>query len=120
MAAVRFTGTYAELRERLSSVGAAEGWSELNENQKQFRATDGGILNWYPSTGTITFQGPRDAKSKLESAVARCPSRLPIIRQTSDVYSLKRSKFPAKRGFWARLSPNRNLSSVWWGQWARN
>ena len=69
MASVRFTGTYAELREQLSSVAPEGGWSDLNSNQKQYRATDGGVLNWYPSTGTVVFQGPKDARSRLESAV---------------------------------------------------
>jgi deoxycytidylate deaminase len=76
MASMRFTGSYPELQERLAALSGEGEWHDLNKNQKQFRHRDGGILNWYPSTGTINFQGPTDGKSKLES-VARSVLSVP-------------------------------------------
>ncbi len=94
MASVRFTGSYEKLRERLSSLAGDGEWSDLNDNQKQFRRHDGGILNWYPSTGTINFQGPGEAKSKLESAIASLLSAAtatgPVPAQPANTTELER------------------------------
>lgn len=69
MAALRFTGSYEELGKRLAGLSDQGEWQNLNENQKQFRHKDGGILNWFPSTGTIQFQGAKEPKSRLEAFV---------------------------------------------------
>jgi hypothetical protein len=66
---LRFTGTYDGLRDKLAVLNGQGEWLDLNENQKQFRHTDGGILNWYPSTGTINFQGRGDVKVRLQTQV---------------------------------------------------
>jgi deoxycytidylate deaminase len=66
---MRFTGKFAELEQKLSCLGGKGSWSDLNENQKQFRHQNGGILNWYASTGTINFQGPSPGRPELEAAV---------------------------------------------------
>ncbi len=70
MATIRFTGAYQDLQDRLKSLSGNGEWHDLNENQKQFRHRNGAILNWYPSTGTINFQGPAESRPPLESAVA--------------------------------------------------
>jgi deoxycytidylate deaminase len=69
--ALRFTGDFAALQERLNCLLGQGAWSALNDNQKQFRHHNGGILNWYTSTGTINFQGPPDGKAALESLVGK-------------------------------------------------
>jgi deoxycytidylate deaminase len=97
MPSMRFTGDYADLRQRLSALSEQGKWLDLNENQKQFRHHDGGILNWYPSTGTITFQGPDVAKSRLESMTRSILSgpgsttdltSMPISKGSSDLESV--------------------------------
>ena len=69
--AYRFSGTYEELQAKLHSLELRGEWSSLNENQKQFRHENGGIMNWYPSTGSIYFQGKRAGREVLEESVAR-------------------------------------------------
>lgn len=69
--ALRFTGKYEELQQKLVTLNGQGQWLDLNENQKQFRHNGGGILNWYPSTGTINFQGRGEGRSKLEAEVAK-------------------------------------------------
>jgi hypothetical protein len=46
----------------------AGGWRDLKCGQKQYRTDDGGILNWWQSTGTIAFQGEPSAARELERA----------------------------------------------------
>ena len=42
---------------------------EINKNQYQFKTRSKGILNWYPSTGGILFQGkPHSAEKLWENA----------------------------------------------------
>lgn len=61
-----FTGTYDELKEKLCSINGD--WDETQANKKVLRI-EGGVMNWYESTGTIQFQGKDEPKSKLEDMV---------------------------------------------------
>lgn len=63
----RFTGTFEQLKEKLKGIPGE--WKDLNPNQKQLRANSGGILNWYPATGSIMFQGKSPALEHLREAV---------------------------------------------------
>src|SRR5205823_383654 len=36
-------------------------------NGKQYRSKDGGVMNWFPATGLINFQGKASAKQALQS-----------------------------------------------------
>ncbi|MDR3566785.1 MAG: hypothetical protein P4L43_02030 [Syntrophobacteraceae bacterium] len=72
---IRFTGTLDELKSALSPIEKDDsGWVTLNENQIQFRRRSGGVLNWFPSTGAVSFQGKSDAKAELANIV------IPLLR----------------------------------------
>lgn len=62
-----FTDGYAELKDKLNSVG--DDWDETQSGKKVLRH-DGGIMNWFESTGTIQFQGKPGKKESLERLVA--------------------------------------------------
>jgi deoxycytidylate deaminase len=64
---MRFVGELEELKLKLA--GVAGEWRQLNPSQMQFRARSGGILNWYPATGALMFQGKSPALEKLHAAV---------------------------------------------------
>ncbi len=55
-----FTGTYVQLKEKLSSINGE--WYESQPNKRVLRL-NGGVMNWFESTGTIQFQG-MDWKTK--------------------------------------------------------
>ena len=57
----KFTGTLDELKGRVKVCGAEGDWTEI-EYGHQFRCKDGARLNWYEKTGTIQYQGPKEAK----------------------------------------------------------
>ena len=67
---MKFSGTYAELRDNVLLTGIAGEWRDLG-NHKQFRADTGAVLNWWQSTGTITFQGPGLAAEEFEAKLSR-------------------------------------------------
>jgi hypothetical protein len=54
---LRFCGNYTKLQKCVSRTRLDGEWRELKYGQKQFRTDDGGYLNWWEGTGTITFQG---------------------------------------------------------------
>lgn len=64
-----FTGTFDELKAKLSSIHGE--WDETQANKKVLRL-DGGVMNWFESTGTIQFQGKDSSKAKLENLVLSC------------------------------------------------
>lgn len=64
---MRFDGELHELKLKLASLQHAGEWRVVNQNQHQFRANSRGIINWYPSTGNITFQGNSRSAEQLRS-----------------------------------------------------
>jgi hypothetical protein len=50
----------------------------LQNGRKQYRTDDGGVLNWWETTGTISFQGAdQKARQELERAfIAAAKKRL--------------------------------------------
>jgi deoxycytidylate deaminase len=68
--ATRFSGTIEELKNKLASLNASGSWIEVNPNQYQFRHNEGGVMNWFPSTGSITFQGKPSGRDLLQAKVA--------------------------------------------------
>ena len=74
-----FKTSYEELKERLSVING--GWDESQKNKKVLRL-NGGVMNWYESTGTIYFQGREEGRRYLESRVksALYPDEFPIVK----------------------------------------
>ncbi len=75
---LKFSGTYAELQDEVMLTGIAGEWRDLG-NHKQFRADTGAVLNWWQSTGTISFQGPGLAAEEFEAklfCVQPAPTKL--------------------------------------------
>jgi len=65
----KFQGDLTELRQRIAATGREGEWVE-NEHSYQFRCADGAILNWYPKTATVQYQGDKNARGSLERALA--------------------------------------------------
>ena len=59
-----FKASYEELKALLSGIEGV--WEE---SQKKMLRLNGGVMNWYESTGTIYFQGVAEGKRYLESRV---------------------------------------------------
>lgn len=63
---IKFTDSFEQLKSKLSSLGGE--WSEESQNKKVLHI-EGGILNWFTSTGTIQFQGKSPGLEKLRNSV---------------------------------------------------
>jgi len=65
---MKFLEQFDNLRQLVELTGIAGTWRK-RENHYQYRATDGAVLNWWESTGTITVQGQRTAATNLERSL---------------------------------------------------
>ncbi|MCK6418901.1 MAG: nucleotide-binding protein [Alphaproteobacteria bacterium] len=75
----KFLGSYEELKEKVSQIQIAGEWKELPNGQKQFRAKNGAILNWWETKGTLLFQGEKAKTSQFEE-------RLTPLLETDDYF----------------------------------
>ncbi|VWB82651.1 nucleotide-binding protein [Burkholderia lata] len=62
---MKFKGAQETLVEKIQTLGYQYEVKAAGSGL-QFRTTDGAVLNWYPSTGTINFQGDAGASAKLK------------------------------------------------------
>ena len=66
----KYEGTIEELQALLKAAGLKGKWEDYGQGKHSFRSIDGGVLNWWPSKGTVQLQGQEKAKSKLANAIA--------------------------------------------------
>ena len=63
---LKFTGTFESLKSKLSSLSGE--WREDQPSKKVLRL-NGGLLNWFSSTGTLQFQGRSPGLEQLQASV---------------------------------------------------
>ena len=82
----KFHGTLEELKEAVAACGIQGEWRDNEKaNNHSFRGRAGEILNWWPSSGTIQFQGqnPEAFKAALSSALAGADAETPMKTATT-------------------------------------
>jgi predicted nucleotide-binding protein len=65
-----FKGAAEDLIAKVAAAGVAGEWAVDGQGKHCFRAKKGGILNFWPSKGTLQFQGKADARAELEAIFA--------------------------------------------------
>ena len=68
----KFNGTLEELK--CLMAGVAGDWSDDSNGKHTFRTKDSGVMNWWPSKGTVQLQGSESGKAKISSALANSGS----------------------------------------------
>jgi len=66
-----FHGELDELQGLVATTGIAGTWQSGANGGHQYRTKDGAQLNWWETTGTVTFTGKAAPKGRLEAAVTR-------------------------------------------------
>jgi hypothetical protein len=69
----KFKADFKTLRKVVALTGILGEWRR-RENHRQYRAWNGSVLNWWKSTGTVTFQGPKIPAKALEKAFSKVVS----------------------------------------------
>jgi len=72
-----FRGPREQLMAAVETTGISGEWEQLGEDKCVFRSAGGGVLTWWPSKGTLQFQGPAEAKAELESSLNEVLSTYP-------------------------------------------
>lgn len=76
MSKLSFIGTHEQLVKQLAGVVTSYGWAVLNMGTHyQYRRPDGAVCNWWPSTGTISCQGPEAAAAEMHEQIVEAFSR---------------------------------------------
>lgn len=68
---MKHKGTFEDLKTNVRAVGREITQSGPSGSALQIKTSDGAVLNWYESTGTVQFQGGKDAKQKLEADLCK-------------------------------------------------
>lgn len=66
----KFHGEFDQLEAVVIATGSSGQWEWMPAEFWQYKSPDGAILNWWPSTKTIDFQGSLAARVALEQAIA--------------------------------------------------
>jgi hypothetical protein len=64
-------GDFKALRRVVTLTGIPGEWKKGENGHRQFRATSGGVLNYWKTTGTITFQGRDLPAAELKAMVLK-------------------------------------------------
>lgn len=82
-------GSVKMLKNAVKAANIAGKW-QSDGSKQTFRSSTGGILNWWPSSGTVNFQGKEPGKSQLERAFQN------NLADTSDIGNAEQSEeYPA-------------------------
>jgi predicted nucleotide-binding protein len=77
-----FKGTFENLEQTIAQLDCEGTWADIAHG-KQFKTKDGGILNWFPATGRMNFQGPSSAQSQLQDLFGEAPVTIVSVIPTA-------------------------------------
>lgn len=80
--ATKFSGGLDELKWRLKEHEQYGEWVQIGDLQ-QYRAANGGILNYWPSTSSVNFQGQSPGKDELKAIVEGNANEAPVGHKQS-------------------------------------
>lgn len=75
----------------VARAGLQGKWHEPNDHQHCFKSSEGGILNWWPSTSKINYQGNASGRQALVTAMQNLNPK--ASGQTPTMTSLQRRIF---------------------------
>lgn len=65
---MKYSGTIEDLTSTITGCGFNVTEVRTQEHGHQIRTTEGAIVNWYPSKGTLLFQGSKEPRERLAAA----------------------------------------------------
>lgn len=66
-----FSGKIGRFRAIMAMAGIEGVWRRTPAAFWQFKCLNGGVVNWWPSTGTVNFQGPAKSAGRLRRSLRR-------------------------------------------------
>lgn len=74
---MKHKGTFEDLKTMVRAIGRDIVQSGMSGTAHQIKTSDGAVVNWYESTGTVQFQGGREAKQKLQADLCKYTGTAP-------------------------------------------
>lgn len=65
----KFHGTLDDMQAAVAATGIKGQWKVEENGKHSFKSITGGVLNWWSTNGTLMYQGTKDGKEALETAV---------------------------------------------------
>jgi predicted nucleotide-binding protein len=65
----KFRGKIEHLQSAVAECGITGNWRVESDGSHRYDAVNEGVLRWWPSTGTLSFQGPGNGRTELQTAV---------------------------------------------------
>ncbi len=66
----KYKGSLGDLQSMLKSAGFTIETCEMKGSAQHIRTEEGAIINWWPSTGTVQYQGDKDEAARLKEALS--------------------------------------------------
>ncbi|WP_375682907.1 MULTISPECIES: TIR domain-containing protein [unclassified Bartonella] len=92
---MKYSGTFEDLKDIVKTAGykiiEIKSLSLNSSKGYQIKTSEGGVINWYESTGTINVQGKENIKQKLIEDLAK------HIEETSTIPSSKTAPNPSNK-----------------------
>ncbi|WP_375681989.1 TIR domain-containing protein [Bartonella sp. CE47NXGY] len=92
---MKYSGTFEDLKDIVKTAGykiIETKFLSLNSSKGyQIKTSEGGVINWYESTGTINVQGKENIKQKLIEDLAK------HLEETSTIPSSKTASNPSNK-----------------------
>jgi predicted nucleotide-binding protein len=92
----KFHGTHDELAGLLQQAGITGKWSDGGGGKHEFRSREGGVLSWWPRTGSVVCQGSEAGKMALQQALTQGKQTLPIKTQGRQIFVVHGHDMQAK------------------------
>ena len=67
---IKWKGTIDELKTFVAEIGLKGNWKKGKKDEEMFRGIDEHKINYFPTTHTISFQGPENKKQELQAIFA--------------------------------------------------
>src|ERR1700733_707714 len=82
---IMFLGDLKKLKKCVLRTGVNGQWRKLEDKKMQYRTVDRAFLNWWASSGTVTFQGKEEyAIRKLREPFVRMASKKGLLEGERD------------------------------------
>lgn len=92
---MKHTGTKQDLITMISGCGFSIQEEKEADNNIQIRLTNGAVINWFPSTGTVNFQGKLEAKTTVIKALEDYTGNTGNVGKASKIESPTAPENPA-------------------------
>ncbi len=90
----KFKGSIEQLKAVVEMTGSSGEWLDKGRGYWQFRGNDNAILNWWQSSGTITFQGPVVERQEFEVIVDLAIMKFLSQQETDEGVIIEPRKLP--------------------------